>query len=133
MSTNAMVGVEMADGSVKGIRVHWDGYPKWCGAILLQHYQTEALALALLELGDMSCIAPTIGEKHDFRNYDTSMCKRLWPRPRRDRHGGADVQQPPQLQAPRERRRFLVSHVQRALAHHGRLNLPCVEALGVRT
>lgn len=74
MSTHSMIGVEAADGTIRGIYCHWDGYPAHVGAMLLQHYETEAKACALIALGNLSSIAPTIGTKHPFDKCPEGEC-----------------------------------------------------------
>ena len=56
MSTSAGIGITQADGSVKAIRVNWDGYPGWTGAVLGGWYNTPERVEALLSLGDLSII-----------------------------------------------------------------------------
>ena len=40
MSTNAAIGMKMADGSVRAVRLNWDGYVGHAGAILGGWYTT---------------------------------------------------------------------------------------------
>lgn len=74
MGTRSNIGVERADGSVIGIYCHWDGYPSHHVPILTKHYNTEALALALVEPGDMSSLAESVGEKHNFDARPDGQC-----------------------------------------------------------
>jgi hypothetical protein len=73
MATRSHIGVQNSDGSVDAIYAHWDGYPSYNGKILRDHYSPDAEAddprakiYALIALGDISSLAPEIGEKHDF-------------------------------------------------------------------
>lgn len=66
MSTNARIGVQNEDGTVTSVYTHWDGYPSHHGPLLLEHYATEESLRRLLALGDLSSLAPEIGEAHDF-------------------------------------------------------------------
>ena len=59
MSTNAAIGMKMADGSVKAVRLNWDGYPGYAGAILGGWYKTAEKVEALLALGELSEIKET--------------------------------------------------------------------------
>ena len=56
MSTNALIGIEEKDGSVKTIYCHFDGYLTWVGRILLESYNTEDRVHELLSLGDISSL-----------------------------------------------------------------------------
>ena len=56
MSTNAMIYKKMQDNSVKGIYLHWDGYPSWAGDKLINHYTTEDKVQRLIELGAISVL-----------------------------------------------------------------------------
>ena len=59
MSTSAAIGMKLADGSVKAVRLHWDGYPGHAGAILGGWYKTAEQVEALLALGELSEINET--------------------------------------------------------------------------
>lgn len=56
MSTNAMIYAKQADNSVKGIYLHWDGYPGWAGKILLNKYTTDEKVQKLIALGAISSL-----------------------------------------------------------------------------
>jgi hypothetical protein len=68
MATRARIGIANSDGSVTSIYAHWDGYPEHHAPILLQHYAEEESVRALIELGDVSVLGESIGEKCDFDN-----------------------------------------------------------------
>ena len=59
MSTRAAIGIAQADGTIKAIYLHNDGYPGFAGAILAGWYNTAEKAEALIALGALS----SIGEK----------------------------------------------------------------------
>ena len=59
MSTSAAIGMKLADGSVKAVRLHWDGYPGHAGAILGGWYKTAEQVEVLLALGELSEINET--------------------------------------------------------------------------
>lgn len=65
MGTRSAIGMEHPDGSITAIYCHWDGYLSHNGKILYENYGQEKLE-QLLALGDISSLAPEIGEKHDF-------------------------------------------------------------------
>ena len=68
MGTRSRIGVMHGD-KCKSIYAHWDGYLAHNGNILLEHYDS-AKANHLVSLGDLSCLAPEIGEKHNFDGND---------------------------------------------------------------
>jgi len=66
MGTRSFIAKENKDGSFKGIYCHWDGYVEHNGQLLFEHYTKPAKINALIRLGDISALAPEIGEKHPF-------------------------------------------------------------------
>ena len=72
MGTRSTIAIQNTDGSVTGIYCHWDGYLSHNGQILRDHYSTELLVRALIDLGDISSLQPLIGEKHPFDTYHLS-------------------------------------------------------------
>lgn len=72
MSTRSNIGIINQDGTVEVIYCHWDGYPSFNGALLLNHYKDEAKVRKLLQLGDISSLAenpePAAGAEHNFDN-----------------------------------------------------------------
>jgi len=67
MATRSRIGLKTTKG-IKHIYAHWDGYPDYVGKILLEHYNTQEKINELLNVGNVSCLKPLIGEKHDFDN-----------------------------------------------------------------
>lgn len=72
MSTNAFIGIR-ENNSITYIYNHSDGYLEYLGRMLLEHYNSEEKAKALVELGDVSVVkeklAPAEGTVHSF-DYD---------------------------------------------------------------
>jgi len=68
MSTRSGIAVEHEDDTVVGVYSHSDGYPAGVGKILHEHYHDREKALALVALGNISCLAAEIGERHPFRD-----------------------------------------------------------------
>lgn len=72
MSTNAFIGI-IENNSITYIYNHSDGYLEYLGRMLLEHYNSEEKAKALVELGDVSVVkeklAPAEGTVHSF-DYD---------------------------------------------------------------
>jgi hypothetical protein len=61
MATRSRIAIEQADGTVKSIYCHWDGYPKGNGQTLVEHYGDRAKVESLIALGDIS----SLGERVD--------------------------------------------------------------------
>jgi hypothetical protein len=62
MSTRSNIGIRERDGSIRVNYCHSDGYPSYNGRILLAHYTDESAVRALIGLGDLSFLAPTLDE-----------------------------------------------------------------------
>lgn len=92
MSTNSLIAMTHADGTVSAIYCHSDGYPEHVGATLASHYATPCRVRALLELGSLSELyertAPAPGEAHKFGAKAPGVCVAY----HRDR---GDVMDPP--------------------------------------
>ena len=74
MGTRSHIGIENQDGTVRYIYCNWDGYPDHNGKILIENYFLADKINELLDLGDISSLAPEIGEKHDFDNPPKNQC-----------------------------------------------------------
>lgn len=70
MSTRSIIGMEQADGKIKTVYCHWDGYPFRNGKKLLEHYTDPAKIEKLLKQGDISSLREEIGKKHAFSGDD---------------------------------------------------------------
>lgn len=90
MSTRSLIGLQQADGTVKAIYCHWDGYPEWNGEKLANFYPDEQHINKLLVLGDISSLgdkpeAPEAVQRFgfdysftdEFRSLDKDEQKRL--------------------------------------------------------
>lgn len=73
MGTRSTIALEYADGSVEQVYCHWDGYLAHNGQILLKHYSNPFVLRDLIDLGDISSLKTTIGTKHDFSHFGTTM------------------------------------------------------------
>lgn len=70
MSTHAAIVVKMKDGSYQGIYVHHDGYRDGVGRTLIENYNDQKKAEALVALGDLSSLAPLLAptSAHTYDN-----------------------------------------------------------------
>ena len=66
MGTRSTIALEFADGTVQQVYCHWDGYLEYNGTILQEHYQDPFKVRDLIDLGDLSSLGASIGEKHGF-------------------------------------------------------------------
>ena len=70
MATRSTIALEFADGTVQQVYCHWDGYLSNNGQILRDHYSDPYKLRELIDLGDLSSLRPTIGEKHAFSQFE---------------------------------------------------------------
>lgn len=70
MSTRSLIVTKTSDDKYRGIYAHWDGYPEHNGRILQEHYTDQEKIDALIDLGDVSILAPSI-EKPEGHSFDT--------------------------------------------------------------
>lgn len=73
MSTRAVIGKIEKEG-VRAIYCHNDGYIERSGSILFKNYHQPEHVDALLELGDLSILDVSIGEKHYFESRCEGAC-----------------------------------------------------------
>jgi hypothetical protein len=60
MATRSRIAIEKEDGTVESIYCHWDGYPENNGRILVENYKDHEKVQALIDLGDISSLAPNV-------------------------------------------------------------------------
>jgi len=68
MATRSRIAIENQDGTVDSIYCHWDGYPENNGKILIENYKDHGKVQALIDLGDISYLAPNIEADPDTRH-----------------------------------------------------------------
>jgi hypothetical protein len=73
MGTRSTIALEFADGTVEQVYCHWDGYLAHNGQILQKHYINPFVLRDLIDLGDISSLKPTIGTKHAFSHFGTTL------------------------------------------------------------
>ena len=74
MSTRSAIIIEEGNGGARGIYCHSDGYVSHHKPILLGRYANEELARQLVELGMLSTLGPSIGQKCDFQHRPQGQC-----------------------------------------------------------
>jgi hypothetical protein len=70
MSTRSSIALLNEDGSVSQIYCHFDGYPEGVGLTLRQFYDTRDKVEALINLGNISSLKPSI-EKPPGHTFET--------------------------------------------------------------
>jgi len=71
MATRSNIAYKTAEGKIRSVYCHWDGYPEHNGKILMDHYTDQAKIEALIELGSISSLGTELGEKQDFDDRST--------------------------------------------------------------
>jgi len=72
MATRSTIALEFADGTVQQVYCHWDGYLDHNGKILFEHYKDPFKLRDLIDLGDISSLAPSI-DKPKGHSFDKSV------------------------------------------------------------
>jgi len=78
MATRSTIALEFADGSVEQVYCHWDGYLAHNGKILAEHYSNPFILRDLIDLGDISSLKPTVGTKHAFSHFGTTLDQKAY-------------------------------------------------------
>jgi hypothetical protein len=73
MSTRSRIAIKQ-NKVIKSVYCHYDGYPEYNGKLLLEHYTNVDKINQLIELGDLSFLAPEIGTFNDFDNSSKDYC-----------------------------------------------------------
>ena len=55
MATRSRIGLQLADGNILSVYLHWDGYPQWLGVTLNEKCNTREKVAELIDGGDISC------------------------------------------------------------------------------
>lgn len=71
MATRSNIAYKTAEGKIRSVYSHWDGYPECNGKILLDNYKDIEKIKALIELGSISSLGAELGEKQDFDDRNT--------------------------------------------------------------
>jgi hypothetical protein len=61
MSTRGRIGIELKDSSILSIYCHYDNYPEFNGAKLVENFNSYEKASELVDLGDISCLWTNAG------------------------------------------------------------------------
>jgi hypothetical protein len=78
MATRSTIALEFADGTVEQVYCHWDGYLAYNGKILAEHYSNPFVLRDLIDLGDISSLKSTVGTKHAFSHFDTTLDQKAY-------------------------------------------------------
>ena len=76
MATRSNIAYKTAEGKIRSVYCHWDGYVANNGKILLENYTDIEKIEALVALGSISSLGAELGEQQDFD--DRSSQKDEW-------------------------------------------------------
>ena len=76
MATRSNIAYKTAEGKIRSVYCHWDGYVANNGKILLENYTDIEKIEALVALGSISSLGTELGEQQDFD--DRSSQKDEW-------------------------------------------------------
>lgn len=74
MATRSTIAVELANGNIKQVYCHYDGYLQYVGNVLANHYTTVASVEKLVDKGAISSLGMKIGRKHSFDKRSDEVC-----------------------------------------------------------
>lgn len=76
MATRSTISIKTDDGYYRTIYCHWDGYISHNGVILVDNYDTAEKVNALIDLGNLSSLAPKLSgsELHSFDTPEKDVC-----------------------------------------------------------
>ena len=69
MATRSNIAYKTAEGKIRSVYCHWDGYPAYNGEVLKRFYNSFDRAVALVELGSISALKEHLHSQspvHDF-------------------------------------------------------------------
>lgn len=75
MGTHAAIIQKVEDG-YKGIYLHWDGYPRYAGKMLEEHYTSNEKVTDLINLGSLSQLKrePNPQGVHSYSKPEPDVC-----------------------------------------------------------
>ena len=76
MSTRSMIAIKQADGTIKGMWKHWDGYPSYM-CEMFYSFQSRELAEELVKFGGCESVLSEEYLQTHLDNYDKSKLTRL--------------------------------------------------------
>ena len=68
MATRSEIAIENADGSIKSVYCHSDGYIKYLGVMLKKHYNNFDKASSIINENDCSVLKPTIKQSRFYNS-----------------------------------------------------------------
>jgi hypothetical protein len=71
MATRSNIAYQTAEGKIRSVYCHWDGYPAHNGEMLRRNYNDLDKVRQLIALGSISSLGAEIGEKVDFDDRST--------------------------------------------------------------
>ena len=71
MATRSNIAYRTAEGKIRSVYCHWDGYPAHNGEMLTRYYSDLDKVRQLIALGSLSSLRPEIGDTQDFDDRST--------------------------------------------------------------
>lgn len=69
MSTRSEIAIQEADGTIRSIYCHSDGYIKYVGVMLKKYYNNFNKASSIINQNDCSVLKPTIEESRFYNSW----------------------------------------------------------------
>ena len=66
MATRSRIGIQLADESILSIYCHYDGFPEFNGAKLVEHFNSYDAAAELIDGGDISALWTNAGWNNEI-------------------------------------------------------------------
>ena len=70
MATRSNIAYKTAEGKIRSIYCHWDGYPEHNGEMLKRYYTDFDKIVALVSLGQISSLRPALNAKEGIHNFE---------------------------------------------------------------
>ena len=71
MATRSNIAYKTAEGKIRSVYCHWDGYPEHNGEMLNRYYTDFDKVKALVDLGSLSCLRPKVNAQEGKHNFES--------------------------------------------------------------
>ena len=70
MATRSNIAYKTAEGKIRSVYCHWDGYPEHNGEMLKRYYTDFDKIVALVSLGQISSLRPALNAKEGIHTFE---------------------------------------------------------------
>jgi hypothetical protein len=70
MATRSNIAYKTAEGKIRSVYCHWDGYPEHNGEMLNRYYTDFDKIVALVSLGQISSLRPALNAKEGIHTFE---------------------------------------------------------------